>query len=115
MINLLDFEPWWRFGVALLIGALLGMKREFIQQKEDAADFAGIRTFSLIALLGSVTAFLIVDFGILLMALSLGGLILLIVAALMMEGLHRQILKGYIYCDGFFYICGNDQPACTCA
>ncbi|MEN8172451.1 MAG: MgtC/SapB family protein [Chloroflexota bacterium] len=78
MINLLDFEPWWRFGVALLIGALLGMEREFIQQKEDAADFAGIRTFSLIALLGSVTAFMATDFDILLIALSLGGLILLI-------------------------------------
>jgi len=78
MINLLDFEPWWRFGVALLIGALLGMEREFIQQKEDAADFAGIRTFSLIALLGSVAAFLVPDFGMLPTALSLAGLILLI-------------------------------------
>ncbi len=78
MINLSDFEPWWRFGVALLIGALLGLEREFIQQKEDAPDFAGIRTFSLIALLGSVTAFLVSDFGILPIALSLGGLILLI-------------------------------------
>lgn len=77
MINLLDFEPWWRFGVALLIGALLGMEREFIQQKEDTPDFAGIRTFSLIALLGSVAAFLVVDFGILPIALSLGGVILL--------------------------------------
>ena len=28
MINLLDFEPWWRFGVALLIGALLGMESD---------------------------------------------------------------------------------------
>jgi len=78
MINLLDFEPWWRFGVALLIGALLGMEREFIQQKEDAADFAGIRTFSLIALLGSVAVFLVPDFGMLPAALSLAGLILLI-------------------------------------
>jgi len=77
MINLLDFEPWWRFGVALLIGALLGMEREFFQQKEDTPDFAGIRTFSLIALLGSVAAFLVIDFGILPVALSLGGLILL--------------------------------------
>lgn len=77
MINLMGFEPWWRFGVALLIGALLGMEREFIQQKEDTPDFAGIRTFSLIALLGSVAAFLVLDFGILLIALSLGGLILL--------------------------------------
>ena len=77
MINLLDFEPWWRFGVALLIGAMLGMEREFFQQKEDSPDFAGIRTFSLIALLGSVAAFLVIDFGILPIALSLGGLILL--------------------------------------
>ena len=78
MINLLDFEPWWRFGAALLIGALLGLEREFIQQKEAAPDFAGIRTFSLIALLGSVASFLVADFGMLLTALSLGGLILLI-------------------------------------
>jgi len=44
MINLQDFEPWWRFGVAILIGALLGLEREFIQQREDAPDFAVIRT-----------------------------------------------------------------------
>jgi len=81
MINLLDFEPWWRFGVALLIGALLGVEREFIQQKEGAPDFAGIRTFSLIALLGSVAAFLVSDFGLLPVGLSLGGLILLIVVS----------------------------------
>lgn len=53
MISLLDFDPWWRFGMALLIGSLLGLEREFIQQKEDAPDFAGIRTFALIALLGA--------------------------------------------------------------
>jgi len=81
MINLLDFEPWWRFGVALLIGAMLGLEREFFQQKEDAPDFAGIRTFSLIALLGSVTAFLVADYGILLIAISLGGLIFLTTAS----------------------------------
>ena len=81
MINLLDFEPWWRFGAALLIGALLGLEREFIQQKEEAPDFAGIRTFSLTALLGSVASFLVADFGMLLTALSLGGLILLTTAS----------------------------------
>jgi len=81
MINLLDFEPWWRFGVALLIGAMLGMEREFFQQKESTPDFAGIRTFSLISLLGSVAAFLVADFGILPVALSLGGLILLTVVS----------------------------------
>ncbi len=78
MIQLTDFEPWWRFGAALLIGALLGTEREFVQQKKDSPDFAGIRTFSLIALLGAVTAFMIPDFGIFPAALALGGLVLLI-------------------------------------
>ena len=77
MINLADFEPWWRFGAALLIGALLGLEREFFQQKEETPDFAGIRTFSLIALLGSVTAFMMTDFGIVPVALAFVGLILL--------------------------------------
>ena len=77
MFSISDFEPWWRFGFALVIGALIGLEREFHQQKEDAPDFAGIRTFSLIALLGSVSSFLADDFGIILAALALGGLILM--------------------------------------
>lgn len=77
MFNLADFEPWWRFGFALLIGALIGLEREFYQQKQGTPDFAGIRTFSLITLLGSVTAFLVDDFGLILAALALGGLILM--------------------------------------
>jgi len=78
MFSISDFEPWWRFGFALVIGALIGLEREFYQQKEDTPDFAGIRTFSLIALLGSVSSFLANDFGIILaaLALALGGLIL---------------------------------------
>ncbi|NKQ36165.1 MAG: MgtC/SapB family protein [Chloroflexi bacterium] len=81
MIQLIDFEPWWRFGAALLIGALLGTEREFVQQRKDSPDFAGIRTFSLIALLGAVTAFMIPDFGIFPAVLALGGLVLLIAAS----------------------------------
>ncbi len=77
MVGLADFEPWWRFGIALLIGALIGLEREFYQQKAESPDFAGIRTFSLIALLGSVAAFLVDDLGTILAALALGGLILM--------------------------------------
>jgi len=77
MIQLVDFEPWWRFCFALLIGALIGLEREFYQQQKQSPDFAGIRTFSLIALLGSVSAFLAEEYGIILAALSLGGLVLM--------------------------------------
>ena len=77
MFSLSDFEPWWRFGFALVIGALIGLEREFFQQKEESPDFAGIRTFSLIALLGSVSSYLADDFGITLTALALGAIILM--------------------------------------
>lgn len=89
MISLLDFDPWWRFGMALLIGSLLGLEREFIQQKEDAPDFAGIRTFALIALLGAVAAFLTADMGILPAAISFSGLILLAVVSYIGDLIHR--------------------------
>ena len=78
MALLAEFEPWWRFAFALLIGALIGLEREFYQQKVGAPDFAGIRTFSLISLLGAVTAYLIDDYGITFSALALAGLILMI-------------------------------------
>ncbi len=55
---LTEFAPWWQFGAALLIGALLGLEREFVQQKEGVFEFAGVRTFSLITLLGAVAAYM---------------------------------------------------------
>ncbi len=81
MSELIQLEPWWRFAVALLLGALIGLEREFIQQHTGTPDFAGIRTFSLIALLGAVTAFLVEPFGLLPLILSLGGVILLVVTS----------------------------------
>jgi uncharacterized membrane protein (DUF4010 family) len=45
-----------RFGIALFIGVLIGLEREFARQKEEVRAFAGIRTFPLIALLGCSAA-----------------------------------------------------------
>jgi uncharacterized membrane protein (DUF4010 family) len=74
-------EPWWRFGAALLIGALIGLEREFIQQRSGDPDFAGIRTFSLITLLGAAAAYLSNQFGILLFVVTYLGMVLLIWAS----------------------------------
>jgi uncharacterized membrane protein (DUF4010 family) len=41
-----------RFGIALLIGVLIGLEREYARLKEDVKAFAGVRTFPLVALLG---------------------------------------------------------------
>jgi len=51
-------ELIWRFGIALLIGALIGLEREFARLKEEVKAFAGVRTFPLIALLGCSAALL---------------------------------------------------------
>ena len=41
MFSISEFEPWWRFGFVLVIGALIELERKFGQQKEDAPDSAG--------------------------------------------------------------------------
>jgi uncharacterized membrane protein (DUF4010 family) len=55
-MTLLNLEPWWRFGAALLVGALIGLEREYVQQRSGEREFGGIRTFSLMALLGAAAA-----------------------------------------------------------
>jgi uncharacterized membrane protein (DUF4010 family) len=83
--DLINLEPWWRFAVALLIGALIGLEREFVQQKMGEEDFAGIRTFSLMSLLGAIGAYLVEDFGILPFLAAYIGIILLVWASYMGE------------------------------
>jgi len=44
--------------IAILLGALIGLQREYTQQKEHLKKFAGFRTFILITLLGAVLGYL---------------------------------------------------------
>ncbi len=77
---LIAFDPWWRFVVALSIGGLLGLEREFVQQREGDMEFAGIRTFSLIALLGALVAYMEPALGVGPILVVLLGLVLFSVA-----------------------------------
>ena len=47
-----------RYGIALLIGVLIGVEREYARLKEEVKSFAGVRTFPLVALLGCSAALL---------------------------------------------------------
>lgn len=47
-----------RFGAALLIGLLIGLQREYAHGNKEEKLFAGVRTFSLIALSGCAAAYL---------------------------------------------------------
>lgn len=46
------------FLIALAIGALVGLEREYARYKKRVYDYAGIRTFPLIALSGAIAAYL---------------------------------------------------------
>ena len=83
MANIFNFEPWWRFGAAILIGALIGLEREFVQQRTDHQEFGGIRTFALLGLLGAGSAYFSERFGIVLFICGYLGTILLVWAGAM--------------------------------
>jgi uncharacterized membrane protein (DUF4010 family) len=91
--QLLNLEPWWRFAAALLIGALIGLEREFVQQRSGEQEFGGIRTFALIALLGAVAAFLTDQYGPLIFLVVYLGLILLLWASLLASSM-RGVEEG---------------------
>ena len=74
-------EPLWRFGAALLIGALVGLEREYVWQRSGDPEFAGIRTFSLMAVLGAMAAFFAERHGIFLFVVPYLGLVLLVWAS----------------------------------
>lgn len=78
MEHLINIEPWWRFGAALLIGAMIGIEREFVQQRAESSSFAGIRTFAFIAMLGALAAYAAQLHGIVIFYIAYGGFFLLI-------------------------------------
>lgn len=70
------------FAVALLLGLIVGLEREFQHQKEKRADFAGARTFILIALFGWLVGFIAHTFNTFTFVIfGLTGMVLLTIAA----------------------------------
>jgi len=60
VMNFVDIYP---FLVALLIGALIGTERQRRLAEDNVRGVAGLRTFTLIALLGALSATLSVEYG----------------------------------------------------
>jgi uncharacterized membrane protein (DUF4010 family) len=63
-MNIDILHAFYKFGVALVIGLLIGLQREYAYEKEDNRQdveeslFAGARTFALMALFGCTAAFI---------------------------------------------------------
>lgn len=74
-----EFAILEKFLAAIALGALIGLEREYAVYKQRGHDFAGIRTFPLIALFGALSAYLgvIISPWILIIGIALiGGLII---------------------------------------
>ncbi|MEK6809235.1 MAG: MgtC/SapB family protein [Nanoarchaeota archaeon] len=68
------------FLLALALGALIGLEREYARYRKHAHDYAGIRTFPLIALFGALSAFFgeILNPWILVIGILLMGLLIIV-------------------------------------
>ena len=69
-------------GLALLLGSLIGLERERDRQKEDTHEFGGIRTLSLICVLGYLVFSLFADS--ILFPIVTSGVLLLLIASYVM-------------------------------
>ena len=54
----IDLSLFVDFGTALLIGALIGIEREKRKSTDKGQDIAGLRNFTIIALIGSIAGWL---------------------------------------------------------
>ena len=69
-----------RFFIALALGLLIGLEREYARYKERGHEYAGIRTFPLITLFGALAAFLgeHISIWILLLGMLLVGILIIV-------------------------------------
>lgn len=111
-----NLDIWLSFGLALALGGLVGLEREYAQQQIDReANFAGIRTFPLISLLGCTTAFATQQLGSLIIyAVSLAGMAVLTAVAYMRrlsdersEGITTEVTVLLVFILGSMTIWGD--------
>lgn len=69
-----------RFFIALALGLLIGLEREYARYKERGHEYAGIRTFPLITLFGALAAYLgqLISVWILLLGMLLVGILIIV-------------------------------------
>ena len=76
------------FLIALGLGALIGLEREYARFKKRTHDYAGIRTFPLIALFGALSAYLgdLISPWVLVAGILLGGVLVIMAYFMIAKG-----------------------------
>lgn len=79
-------EQLVRLAVALLLGLMIGLQQGWVQRDRNPGErVAGIRTFTLISLFGAASAILATQFSLAIVAVALGALALVLIAAYIMS------------------------------
>jgi uncharacterized membrane protein (DUF4010 family) len=74
-------ELFYRFGVALVLGILVGLERQYSQAGETEQYFGGIRTFAFISLLGCASAMIATEYAVWFFPLAFIGLAAMVLAS----------------------------------
>lgn len=82
----------YKFFLAIALGALMGLERERIHKEHQGEEFAGIRTFMLIAFLGSLIAYLSNLYFDWLLAIGISAFIIVIVSAYVLSSVINKKL-----------------------
>jgi uncharacterized membrane protein (DUF4010 family) len=91
MDQLLNYDLLYGFLVALGIGILVGIERERDQSRKEEFRVAGVRTFTLIALLGA-TSGLIFQYNAMLSVAVFAGVIILVASGYYISGIRSQLI-----------------------
>src|SRR5688572_30976013 len=71
-----------RFAISVGIGFLIGLERQFSKEvKEKEEQFAGVRTYTMVAIFGFLAAFLAAQYGAWLLGVILSGLFVFIIVS----------------------------------
>jgi uncharacterized membrane protein (DUF4010 family) len=89
----MDFSIFQQLGVALALASLIGLERERTYQLGHYDDFAGVRTFALIGLLGSLS-YILSSYSQIVFALITAGFLVLVVMAYFLTGRDSGNLSG---------------------
>ncbi|HID62112.1 MAG TPA: DUF4010 domain-containing protein [Anaerolineae bacterium] len=74
-------ELFYKFGVALVLGILVGLERQYAQAGETEQHFGGIRTFAFISLLGCASAMIATEYAVWFFPLAFIGLAAMVLAS----------------------------------
>jgi uncharacterized membrane protein (DUF4010 family) len=109
----------WNLGLALAIGFLIGLERGFVfREAGEGQRFAGIRSFTLVALMGGLAALTLDPAGPWLAAMFLGGVIVLVALSQIQLAQSKGVLATttsiamlLTFALGFLAVIGETQVA----